>query len=113
MVLKKIEETLGLPPLQDISEMRQVLTLATELMKLVNGLDMGKTQAVKEILEVASRLPPGREELGLVVELVRELKEIPTERIKEVDRLIKRVESLVKATPDDLVNLVRSAMKEE
>lgn len=95
-MLNRLEKTLGLPPL-------------TKVVETVNNLpDNKRLKAIREILEIAERVSQSVQELDKVVSLITILNELPLEKLKGLEKVLKRIEAIIDKAPEDLMqNLVQ------
>lgn len=100
MVLKRLEETLGLPPLTEMSK------------TLEKFPDEKQVNSIKELLTVAERVSKNAPELDQVVLLIREINSMPIDKLKELQTILKSIERIIKAAPEDLVEFLGSLIKE-
>lgn len=91
MVLKKFEAMTGLPPLGEVAEAFHKLP------------DAKRLRAIKEILTCAEKISKTVPELDKVVSLINVLNELPLEKLKAFEKLLKRVEGIIDKSPDDLI----------
>ena len=94
---KEAERKFGLPPLS----------------KLTNSLekfpDTKQLKLIKDVLTVAERVSQSAPELDQVAMLIKEINSIPLEKL---EKLLKRVEKIMKNAPQDLIGFLTS-LKEE
>ncbi len=100
MVMKSIEEKLGLPPLSKIAESFEKLP------------DDKKLKSIKEILTLAERVSRTALELDKVVMLIKEINSMPIEKLEKLEKVLKRIEGILKKAPDELMSFLTS-LKEE
>lgn len=100
MVLKKIEDAFGLPKLSEIAE------------TLERFPDEKQVNSIKELLTVAERVSKNAPELDQVVLLIREINSMPIDKLKELQTILKSIERIIKAAPEDLVEFLGSLIKE-
>lgn len=95
-MLHQIEKKLGLPPL-------------TKVVETVNNLpDNKRLRVIKEILETAERVSQTVQELDKIVSLINVLNELPLEKLKGLEKMLKRVEAIIEKSPEDLMqNLIQ------
>lgn len=92
--LGKIEKSLGLPSLNKVAEVLQKFP------------DKAQLTLIKEVLEVAERLSKSSLELEKVTMLIREVSTLPVEKLEELEKVLKRIEGIVKKAPDELVGFL-------
>ena len=97
-LLQQIESTFGLPPLSRASE------------SLGKFPDTKQLKLVKEILDLADRVSEKAPELDKVLELIREINSVPAEKLIEVNKILKRVEKIMKEAPQDLLDLLLGSL---
>ena len=92
MVLARVEKKFGLPPLDKVPEV-------VDLIKTLDSVHAKKLEQILEMLTLVKELQQtsGSEGLGLAVELVRLIGEIPDQRIKQLSLLLHRVERMAKS----------------
>lgn len=92
MVLARVEKRLGLPSLDKVPEV-------VDLIKTLDSIHAKKLEQILEILTLVKELQQtsGSEGLGLAVELVRLVGEIPDQRIKQLSLLLQRAERMAKS----------------
>jgi len=99
-ILSEVERKLGLPPLSRVSESFEKFPDARQL------------KLIKEVLTVAERVAKTGPELEKVVVLIREINSMPVEKLEKVEKILKRVESIMKKAPEELLGFLAS-LKEE
>jgi len=97
---KEAERKFGLPPLSKFAETLDKLP------------DERRLKLIKEMLVVAERVSKTAPELDKVVNLIHELNSVPIEKLEKVEKLLRRIEKLIKTAPDELLNFLTS-LKEE
>lgn len=100
MVMKSIEEKLGLPPLAKFAESFEKFP------------DEKKLKSIKEILTLAERVSHTALELDKVVMLIKEINSMPIEKLEKLEKVLKHIEGILKKAPDELLSFL-SSLKEE
>ena len=100
MVMEKLEKTFGLPPLSKITEAFEKLP------------DEKKLKSIKDILTLAERVSRTALELDKVVSLIREINSMPIEKLERLEKILKRIEGIMKKAPDEILSLL-AGLKEE
>lgn len=95
-ILEKIERSLGLPSLTKVSETLQRFP------------DKAQLTLIKEVLEVAERLSKNAVELEKVIMLVKEVNVLSPEKLESLEKVLKRVEKIVKEAPSELMDFLAS-----
>jgi len=99
-IAKEAERRLGLPPISKVTE------------SLDKFPDARQLKLIKEVLEIAERVSKTAPELDKVISLIRELNSISPEKLIQIDKLLRRIEKVMKAAPQDLLGFLAS-LKEE
>ena len=99
-VAREAERKLGLPPLSK---------LADSLDKLP---DERRLKLIKDVLTLAERVSHSAPELDQVISLIREINSLPTEKLDKLLQILRKVEKIIKTTPQDLLGFI-SSLKEE
>jgi uncharacterized protein Yka (UPF0111/DUF47 family) len=95
-MLHNIEDKLGLPRLSKVIETVDKLP------------DSKRLKAIKEILDTAERVSQAVPELDKIVSLITVLNELPLEKLKGLEKALKRIEAIIDKAPEDLMqNLVQ------
>jgi hypothetical protein len=95
-VAKEAEDKLNLPPL-------------SKLVDTVNRLpDEKRLKSIKDVLIVAERVSQNAPELDKVISLIHELNSVPPEKLIQLEKLLKRIEKIIKAAPDELLSFLAS-----
>ena len=100
MVMKKFEETFGLPSLSKVAESFEKFP------------DEKKLKSIKEILTLAERVSRTALELDKVVMLIKEINSMPIEKLEKLEKVLKRIEGILKKAPEELMSFLAS-LKEE
>jgi len=96
----QLEQKLGLPSLNKVAQ------------TLERFPDSKQLKLIKEVLTVADRVASTGPELEKVVELIREINSMPTEKLEKVEKVLRRVEGIMKRAPQELMSFM-SSLKEE
>lgn len=99
-LLAELENKLGLPRLSQVAEVVDKFPDARQL------------RMVKEVLVAAEKVSQTAPELDKVVGLIREINEMPVEKLEKVEKVLKRIEGIMKKTPQELLGFLAS-LKEE
>jgi len=99
-LLPELERKLGLPHLS---------LVAGSLEKFP---DSKQLKLIKDVLTVAERVSQSAPQLDQVVTIIREINSMPTEKLEKMDKVLKRIEKIIKTAPQDLVAFLVS-LKEE
>lgn len=99
-IAAEIEKKLGLPRLSKLVESLEKFPDAKQL------------KLLKEILDVAERLSNTAPDLDKVASLIREINSVPIDKLEKLEDLLKRVEGIVKSTPQEFLDLL-TKVKEE
>ncbi len=97
---REAERKLGLPPLSKLAE---------SLNKLP---DEKQLRLIKELLTVAERVSHSAPELDQVIGLIREINSMPIEKLEKVERVLKRIEGIMKKAPQELLDFL-TKLKED
>ncbi|MBA7627466.1 hypothetical protein ES703_34928 [subsurface metagenome] len=97
---REAERKLGLPPLSKIAESLDKLP------------DEKRLRLIKEVLVLAERVSQTAPELDQVIGLIREINSMPIEKLEKVERVLKRIEGIMKKAPQELLDFV-AKQKEE
>lgn len=100
MVMDKLERTLGLPKLSEIGR------------TLEKFPDDKQLRQIKEVLVIAERVSHISPDLDKVIELIREANSLSPERLRELLKVLRSIERIMKNAPADLVGFLAS-LKEE
>ena len=99
-LLAEIENKLGLPQLSQVSETLERFPDAKQL------------RMIKDVLIAAEAISQNAPELDKVVMLIREINSMPIEKLEKLDKILKRLDKIMKNAPQDLLSLLGS-LKEE
>lgn len=100
MVMQRIEKAFGLPPLSKLSD------------SLEKFPDTKQLKLIKDVLTIAERVSQTAPELDQVIMLIREINSMPTEKLERLEKVLKRIEGIIKKAPEELVSFLTS-LKEE
>uniref|UniRef100_A0A6H1Z8F4 Uncharacterized protein n=1 Tax=viral metagenome TaxID=1070528 RepID=A0A6H1Z8F4_9ZZZZ len=96
MVLDRLEKTLGLPPLSEITRTLEKVP------------DEKRLKAIKSLLLVAERVSKSAPELDKVVQLVQEINSMPLDKLVQLEKVLKRVEKVMKLAPKEVIDFLSS-----
>jgi len=99
-VLAELERKLGLPKLSQISSSLEKFPDARQL------------KLIKDTLTVAERVSQNAPELNQVINLIREINSLPLDKLEKLEKILKRVDKILKNAPQDLLGFLGS-LKEE
>jgi len=99
-VAKEAERKFGLPPLSKLAESLDKLP------------DERRLKLIKEVLTLAERVSKTAPELDQVIRLIKEINSMPIEKLEKVERVLKRIEGIMKKAPQELLDFV-AKLKEE
>lgn len=99
--LRKIEQSFGLPPLTQVSEVIRSLP------------DEKKLRLVKQVLDSATKVKGSPEELRMVLDLIRLITATNMEQLTAVRDILANLAKLVKLLPKDLKQLPLKEIIEE
>jgi len=97
---REAERKLGLPPLSKMVESLDKLP------------DERRLKLIKEVLVIAERVSRSAPELDKVIGLIREINSLPMDKLEKVEKVLKRVEKIMKSAPQELMGFLTS-LKEE
>jgi len=100
MVIRRVEEALGLPKLTEVAD------------SLDKFPDEKQLKTIKEVLTIAERISLNAPELDQVVLLIKEINSMPIDNLKELSKVLKSIERIIKTAPEDLVDFLASLTKE-
>lgn len=95
-LLSELERKLGLPPLSQVTETLQKFP------------DMPRLRLIKNILEACERLSCTSPELEKVVALVNLIADTPTDKLEKLEKVLKRIEGIMKKAPEELLSFLTS-----
>lgn len=93
---REAEQKFGLPPLSRMAESLDKLP------------DERRLKLIKEVLVVAERVSQSAPELDKVISLIHELNSVPVEKLNQLEKLLKRIEKIMKAAPEELLSFLTS-----
>lgn len=93
---REAEQKLGLPPLSRMAESLDKLP------------DERRLKLIKEVLIVAERVSKTAPELDKVISLIHEINSVPVEKLSQLEKLLKRIEKVMKAAPEELLSFLTS-----
>ena len=97
---REAERKLGLPPLSKLVESLDKLP------------DERRLKLIKEVLVIAERVSQNAPELDKVIGLIREINSLPMDKLEKVEKVLKRVEKIMKSAPQELMSFLTS-LKED
>jgi len=97
---REAERKLGLPPLSKMVESLDKLP------------DERRLKLIKEVLVIAERVSQSAPELDKVIGLIREINSLPMDKLEKVEKVLKRVEKIMKSAPQELMSFLTS-LKED
>ncbi len=99
-MFERLEKTLGLPRF-------------SEAMKVMENIpDDKRLKAIKQVLIIAERVARSAPELDQVITLIKEINSMPLDKLERLEKLLKRIEGIMKKAPQDLIEFLTS-LKEE
>ena len=96
MVLDRLEKTLGLPPLSEVTR------------TLDKVPDEKRLKAIKSLLIVAERVSKSAPELDQVVMVIREINSMPLDKLVQLEKVLKHVEKVMKMAPKEVIDFLSS-----
>ena len=96
MVLDRLEKTLGLPPLSEVTK------------TLDKVPDEKRLKAIKSLLIVAERVSKSAPELDQVVMVIREINSMPLDKLVQLEKVLKHVEKVMKMAPKEVIDFLSS-----
>ena len=99
-ILSEFENKLGLPKLSQVADTLEKFPDAKQL------------KLIKEVLVAAERVSQSAPELDKVVMLIHEINSLPIEKLEKLEKILRRIEGIMKKTPQDLLSFLTS-LKEE
>ena len=97
---KKFEATTGAPPLSRVVDSIEKLP------------DVKQLRMIKELLETAERVAKTAPDLDKVVALMGEINNLPIEKLDKLEKILRRIEGIIKSAPQDLLDFL-AKLKEE
>ena len=98
-VLSQLEAKLGLPKLSQLTNSLEKFPDAKQL------------KLIKDTLTIAERVSQSAPELDQVISLIREINSMPIDKLEKLERILKRVDKILKNAPQDLLEFI-SSLKE-
>jgi len=99
-LIAELERRLGLPKLSQITDSLEKFPDAKQL------------KLIKDVMTIAERLSQSAPELDQVVNVIREINAMPVEKLEKLERILKRIDKIIKNAPQDLLQFITS-LKEE
>ena len=99
-LLSDLEKRLGLPQLSKVTD------------TLNRFPDAKQLRLIKEVLIAADKVSQNAPELDKVAILIREINSMPIDKLVELDKVLKRIEKIMKHAPQDLLGFLAS-LKDE
>jgi len=96
VVVERLERALGLPKLTEVTK------------TLENFPDEKRLKAIKGVLVVAERVSKTAPELGQVAMLIREINSMSLEKLVQLEKVLKRVEKVMKLAPKEVIDFLSS-----
>jgi len=96
VVLERLEKTLGLPPLSEVTK------------TLDKVPDEKRLKAIKSLLIVAERVAKSAPELDQIVMLIREINSMPLDKLVQLEKVLKQVEKVMKMAPKEVIEFLSS-----
>jgi len=96
VVVDRLERTLGLPKLSEITR------------TLESFPDERHLKAIKGVLLVAERVSKTAPELGQVVMLIQEINSMELDKLVQLEKVLKRVEKVMKLAPKEVIDFLSS-----
>ena len=93
---REAEQKLGLPPLSKFVESLEKLP------------DERRLKLIKEVLALAERVSKTAPELDQVVTLIKEINSMPVEKLEKLEKVLKRIEGIMKKAPQELMSFLTS-----
>lgn len=91
-------------------------TGAPPLSKLVETVDKlpgeKRLRLIKDVLVAADRVSQSAPELDKVISLINEVSSLPIDKLIKLEKVLKRIEKIMKAAPQELLSFLTS-LKEE
>jgi len=99
-ILSEVENKLGLPKLSQVAE------------TLDRFPDAKQLRLIKEVLVAAEKVSQNAPELDKVISLIREINSMPVDKLERLEKVLKRIEGIMKKAPQELMSFLTS-LKEE
>lgn len=100
-LLAELESKLGLPQLSQVADTLEKFPDAKQL------------RLIKDVLVVAEKVSQSAPELDKVVMLIREINSMPVDKLEKLEKVLKRIEGIMKKAPQDLIEFLTSLKEEE
>ena len=97
---REAEQKFGLPPLSKIVESVEKLP------------DEKRLRLIKDVLISAERVSHTAPELDKVISLIREINSMPIDKLEKLEKVLKRIEGIMKKAPQELLDFL-AKLKEE
>jgi len=94
-IVAEIERRFNLPSLSRTAEI------------LKNFPDTGRLKMLKQTLEVAERVSNTAIDLEQVLGLIKAINEIPTEKLVLFEKILKKLEKLIKLAPPEIMDFIK------
>ena len=99
-LLSQLEDKLGLPKLTKVADSLQRFPDARSL------------KLIKDVLETAERVARTAPELDKLLDIIREINSMPMDKLVKLEKVLRRIEVIIKSAPQDLLGFITS-LKEE
>ncbi len=99
-IIQRLEGKLGLTPLSKLAD------------SLDKFPDVRQLRLIKEVLETAERVSKSVPDLDKMVALVVEINSMPMDKLAKLEKILTKIESIIRKAPDQLVEFLAS-LKEE
>lgn len=97
---REFERKTGAPPISKFTEAIEKLP------------DEKRLRLLKDVLETANRVSETAPELEKVIALIREINSMPIEKLERLEKVLRRIEGILKKAPEELLGFLKS-LKEE
>jgi len=94
-IISEIEQKFNLPSLSHVAE------------TLKSFPDVGQLRMLKQTLEVADKISNKATDLNQVLYLVKAINDIPIEKLVQLEKLLKRLEKIIKLAPPEIMDLLK------
>ncbi len=95
-LLSEFENKFGLPKLSQVTEALDKFPDAKQL------------QMIRDVLVAADAVSRSAPELDKVVMLIREINSMPVDKLEKLEKILKRIEKIIKTAPQDLLEFLAS-----
>ena len=95
-LLAEVENKLGLPKLSQVAEALNKFPDAKQL------------RLIKEVLVAAEAVSRSAPELDKVMMLIREINSMPIDKLEKLEKVLKRIEGIMKKAPHELIDFLES-----